>query len=115
MDAFPDPLGFFFVITCRYHCQPNAPISEALRRYENAFEGTAEMQAYAAPPLPPYLEETLGLGVDLDLGRGNDGEEDQVFDACYHLLKLFCQKGYPLETILNPTCVTANCLDHRLR
>ena len=86
-----------------------------MKRYENAFEGTADTAAYAAPPLPPYLEETSGLSTDLDLARGNSGGEDRVFDACYHLLKLFCQKGYPLETILNPTCITANSLDHRLR
>ena len=53
--------------------------------------------------------------MDLDLaGRGGQ-EEGRVLDACYHLLKLFCHKGYPLETVLNPIGVTANSLDHRLR
>ncbi|KAK7096689.1 nuclear pore complex protein Nup98-Nup96-like [Littorina saxatilis] len=95
-----------------YHCQPNAPIPQALKHYENAFKGTEDTRSYAAPPLPPYLEESAGL--DLDLLKDSDVDGSRVLDACYHLLKLFCQKGYPLETILNPTCVTANSLDHRL-
>ncbi|KAL8559558.1 hypothetical protein ACOMHN_018721 [Nucella lapillus] len=100
-----------------YHCQPNAPIAEALRRYENAFQGSGDGEAtppYAAPPLPPYLEE--GLGLDMEVEREEDGGEERrrVWDVCYHLLKLYSQKGYPLEALLNPTSATPNSLDHRL-
>lgn len=104
-----------FALHFWYQCQPNSPISEALKRYEVAFTGTAESRPYAAPPLPPYLEETSGLlGRDLGTYGGEKDREGRVYDACYHMLKLFCQKGYPLDYILNPTAVTANSLDHRL-
>lgn len=102
------------ILNSRYDCPPNAPISESLKRYENAFKGASDFQRYAAPPLPPYLEDTSGLSVDLDSSKEDEGEE-AVYDTNYHLLKLFCQKGYPLEHILNPTTVTANSLDYRLR
>lgn len=99
-----------------YQCQPNAPIPEALKRYENAFRGTVDTKSYAAPPLPPYLEETSGLSLvsKVDVDAEDESEDVCVYDACFHVLKLFCEKGYPLKRILNPIAVTSNSLDHRL-
>ncbi|XP_025085972.1 nuclear pore complex protein Nup98-Nup96-like [Pomacea canaliculata] len=98
-----------------YVCQPNAPISEAMKKYDGAFKRSGERSAYAAPPLPAYLEDSGSLLVSKTSEfMMEDDEEEEVYDTCYHLLKLFCEKGYPLKLILNPTTITANSLDHRL-
>lgn len=87
-----------------------------MKKYDGAFKRSGERSAYAAPPLPAYLEDSGSLLVSKTSEfMMKDDEEEEVYDTCYHLLKLFCEKGYPLKLILNPTTITANSLDHRLR
>ncbi|XP_048244213.1 nuclear pore complex protein Nup98-Nup96-like isoform X2 [Haliotis rufescens] len=95
-----------------YHCKPNASISEALSQYEDAFKSRTSFGKYSNSPLPPYLEDDDSYEEEEE---AMDERDDHVVrDTCYHLLKLYCQKGHRLERILNPTTSTANQLDYRL-
>jgi len=75
-------------------------VSEALEAYSEAFDSRLD-QSYAAPPLPPYLETLM--------------ETEAKQDVCFQLIKLFCDRSYPLHKLLNPTSAIPNCLDYRLR
>lgn len=56
-------------------------------------------------PQPEYLEsdqtETLS--------------NTNLYDLCYHLMKLYCQGNYSLEVILNPETHTKNIFDYKIR
>ncbi|KAK2170352.1 hypothetical protein LSH36_3g17077 [Paralvinella palmiformis] len=82
-----------------YFCQPTCTVSEALEAYSEAFDSRLD-QSYAAPPLPPYLETLM--------------ETEAKQDVCFQLIKLFCDRSYPLHKLLNPTSAIPNCLDYRL-
>ncbi|XP_057603918.1 nuclear pore complex protein Nup98-Nup96 isoform X6 [Hippopotamus amphibius kiboko] len=91
-----------------YLLPPTASISRALRMYEEAFQNTSEGDRYACCPLPSYLE-----------GSGCDVEEEQdsqrpLQDVCFHLLKLYSDRRYDLNQLLEPRSVTADPLDYRL-
>ena len=58
--------------------------------------------AYAPPPLPPYLEAF-------------PVPEAKVFDTCYHLLQLYCSRDHSLELTLGPSTSTPFQLDYRIR
>ncbi|XP_042543539.1 nuclear pore complex protein Nup98-Nup96 isoform X3 [Dipodomys spectabilis] len=91
-----------------YLLPPTASISRALSMYEEAFQNTSEGDRYACSPLPSYLE-----------GSGCLIEEEQdsqrpLQDVCFHLLKLYSDRHYDLNQLLEPRSITADPLDYRL-
>ncbi|XP_020024737.1 nuclear pore complex protein Nup98-Nup96 isoform X3 [Castor canadensis] len=91
-----------------YLLPPTASISRALSMYEEAFQNTSEGDRYACSPLPSYLE-----------GSGYLVEEEQdsqrpLQDVCFHLLKLYSDRHYDLNQLLEPRSITADPLDYRL-
>ncbi|XP_036114957.1 nuclear pore complex protein Nup98-Nup96 isoform X4 [Molossus molossus] len=91
-----------------YLLPPTASISRALSMYEEAFQNTSESDRYACSPLPSYLE-----------GSGYVVEEEQdsqrpLQDVCFHLLKLYSDRHYDLNQVLEPRSITADPLDYRL-
>ncbi|XP_075402303.1 nuclear pore complex protein Nup98-Nup96 isoform X4 [Tenrec ecaudatus] len=91
-----------------YLLPPTASISRALSMYEEAFQSTSEGDRYACSPLPSYLE-----------GSGCIVEEEQdsrrpLRDVCFHLLKLYSDRHYDLNQLLEPRSITADPLDYRL-
>jgi len=89
-------------LSLRYRCMPTEGIAEALTAYDMAFQGD---KVYAESPVAPYLS-----------GKKYCGDSElEAYDMCYHLLKLYCDKCYPLHKILAPSTYTAAPLDHHLR
>ncbi|XP_008263081.1 nuclear pore complex protein Nup98-Nup96 isoform X12 [Oryctolagus cuniculus] len=91
-----------------YLLPPTASISRALSMYEEAFQNTSEGDRYACSPLPSYLE-----------GSGCVVEEEQdsrrpLRDICFHILKLYSDRHYDLNQLLEPRSITADPLDYRL-
>ncbi|XP_024907346.1 nuclear pore complex protein Nup98-Nup96 isoform X6 [Pteropus alecto] len=91
-----------------YLLPPTASISRALSMYEEAFQNSSEGDRYACSPLPSYLE-----------GSGCVVEEEQdsqrpLQDVCFHLLKLYSDRHYDLNQLLEPRSITADPLDYRL-
>uniref|UniRef100_A0A1A7XNB2 Nuclear pore complex protein Nup98-Nup96 n=1 Tax=Iconisemion striatum TaxID=60296 RepID=A0A1A7XNB2_9TELE len=83
---------------------PTASVAEAFAAYEAAFQGSTEAGKYACTPVPPYLE-------------GKEPEEEfrrPLYDLCFHLLKLYGDRHYSLQHLLDPLTVTWNQLDYRL-
>ncbi|KAM9247526.1 nuclear pore complex protein Nup98-Nup96 isoform 2-T2 [Leptosomus discolor] len=91
-----------------YLLPPTASISKALAMYESAFQNTAECDKYACCPLPPYLEDS-GCVIEDDDNVGRP-----LRDVCFHLLKLYSDRHYELEQLLDPRSVTSDPLDYRL-
>ncbi|XP_009996804.1 PREDICTED: nuclear pore complex protein Nup98-Nup96 [Chaetura pelagica] len=91
-----------------YLLPPTASIAKALAMYEAAFQNTAECEKYACCPLPPYLEDS-GCVVEEDDSAGRP-----LRDVCFHLLKLYSDRLYDLDQLLDPRSVTSDPLDHRL-
>ncbi|XP_048644115.1 nuclear pore complex protein Nup98-Nup96 isoform X6 [Marmota marmota marmota] len=91
-----------------YLLPPTASISRALSMYEEAFQNTSEGDRYACSPLPSYLE---------DSGCVVEEEQDSrrpLQDVCFHLLKLYSDRHYDLNQLLEPRSITADPLDYRL-
>ncbi|KAJ7996062.1 hypothetical protein DPEC_G00233180 [Dallia pectoralis] len=94
-----------------YMLPPTASVADALAKYEVAFQGTDDGQKYACAPLPPYLDQLDRLDVE--------EEDDEMFkrpiyDICFHLLKLYSDRHYGLQQLLDPLTVTPERLDYRL-
>ncbi|XP_061596390.1 nuclear pore complex protein Nup98-Nup96 isoform X2 [Cololabis saira] len=86
---------------------PTASVADALTKYEAAFQGSVEGGKYCCAPLPPYLQEE----------EPEDEEEESkrpLFDLCFHLLKLYSDRHYSLQQLLDPLTVTWQRLDYRL-
>ena len=98
---------------CRFCCTPTATISDALRVYDTSFKGHDSWGKYAAAPLPPYLEDNIDFEINMKK-PGVDKDKYIVYDTCYHLLKLYSDRSYPLERLLAPTTSTPDHLDMRL-
>lgn len=81
-----------------YICECNSLISQVLQKYTEGFKGD---EAYAPPPFPPYVESAGG-----SVGP---------YDTCYHLLQLYCNREYSLETTIQPAASTPHHLDYRIR
>ncbi|KAF8794857.1 Nuclear pore complex protein Nup98-Nup96 like protein [Argiope bruennichi] len=89
-----------------YHCNPNASVQEAIKEYDESFQGTGPNGKYAFPPYPLYMEE---------LENSEKLEEfDVVFDTCYHILKLYCDRSYRFDLLLMPETYSTAHLDYRL-
>uniref|UniRef100_H3CQG4 Nuclear pore complex protein Nup98-Nup96 n=1 Tax=Tetraodon nigroviridis TaxID=99883 RepID=H3CQG4_TETNG len=86
---------------------PTASVADALTRYEAAFKGSDEEGKYACAPLPPYMET-----------EQMDIEEEEckrpLYDLCFHLLKLYSDRHYSLQQMLEPLTITWERLDYRL-
>ncbi|XP_030328960.1 nuclear pore complex protein Nup98-Nup96 [Strigops habroptila] len=91
-----------------YLLPPTASISQALAMYELAFQNTPECEKYACCPLPPYLEDS-GCVIEEDDNAGRP-----LRDVCFHLLKLYSDRHYDLDQLLDPRSITSDPLDCRL-
>uniref|UniRef100_A0A8V5GP24 Nuclear pore complex protein Nup98-Nup96 n=1 Tax=Melopsittacus undulatus TaxID=13146 RepID=A0A8V5GP24_MELUD len=91
-----------------YLLPPTASISQALAMYELAFQNTSECEKYACCPLPPYLEDS-GCVIEEDDNTGRP-----LRDVCFHLLKLYSDRHYDLDQLLDPRSITSDPLDCRL-
>ncbi|KAK2827957.1 hypothetical protein Q5P01_018991 [Channa striata] len=87
---------------------PMASVGDALARYEAAFKGACEVGKYSCAPLPPYLE--------MEQPEMEEEEESKrpLYDICFHLLKLYSDRHYSLQELLDPLTVTWERLDYRL-
>nr|XP_020488921.1 nuclear pore complex protein Nup98-Nup96 isoform X2 [Labrus bergylta] len=88
---------------------PTASVADALVKYEAAFQGLCEGGKYACAPLPPYIEA--------EQPNMEDEEEESkrpLHDLCFHLLKLYSDRHYSLQQLLDPLTVTWERLDYRL-
>ncbi|XP_007259635.3 nuclear pore complex protein Nup98-Nup96 [Astyanax mexicanus] len=95
-----------------YMLPPTASIADALTKYEAAFQGQEEVSKYACAPFPPYVDDLELLGLDEEM---EDTETKKpLYDICFHLLKLYSDKYYSLQQLLDPSTVTAEQLDYRL-
>ncbi|KAI5620164.1 nuclear pore complex protein Nup98-Nup96, partial [Silurus asotus] len=94
-----------------YMLPPTASVADALAKYEAAFQGLDDGRKYACAPLPPYMDDAE----QDDLEEMEDTESKKpLYDICFHLLKLYSDKHYSLQQLLDPTTVTAEQLDYRL-
>uniref|UniRef100_A0A8C7SQM7 Nuclear pore complex protein Nup98-Nup96 n=1 Tax=Oncorhynchus mykiss TaxID=8022 RepID=A0A8C7SQM7_ONCMY len=91
-----------------YMLPPTASIADALAKYEAAFQGSAEGQKYACAPLPPYLDQSVPLDME------EEESKRPLYDICFHLLKLYSDRHYSLQELLDPLTVTWERLDYRL-
>lgn len=92
-----------FAIHFWYVCSPVASITDALLKYEAAFSSS---ENYACIPNPSYSTD---VNLEWESSSGKP-----LYDVCYHLLKLYSTRSYPLEGLLNPATHTADPLDYRL-
>lgn len=95
-----------------YMLTPTASIASALRMYEEAFQGVSEYQKYACCPLPSYLEDS-GISLEQEFEEENETRKP-LQDVCYHLLKLYSDRHYDLQQLLDPSTITPDPLDYRL-
>ncbi|XP_058483731.1 nuclear pore complex protein Nup98-Nup96 isoform X1 [Solea solea] len=92
-----------------YMLPPTASVADALVKYEAAFQGSGEGGRYACAPLPPYLE------AETEEMEEEEAESRQpLYDLCFHLLKLYSDRHYSLQQLLDPLAVTWERLDYRL-
>ncbi|XP_035891402.1 nuclear pore complex protein Nup98-Nup96 [Anopheles stephensi] len=84
-----------------YICPPTASITDALMKYEEAYESA---ESFTHPPLPPYRARYTQRGLN----------NAPLQDLRFHLLKLYSKRSYPLEALLNPASHTADPTDFRL-
>ncbi|XP_061658475.1 nuclear pore complex protein Nup98-Nup96 isoform X2 [Syngnathoides biaculeatus] len=95
---------------------PTASVADALAKYQDAFQGSCEGGKYACKPLPPYLEDKQ---TDVSDEEDDDEEEEEeskrpLYDVCFHLLKLYSDRHYGLQQLLEPLSGTRERLDFRL-
>lgn len=89
-----------------HHCSATASVAEALSEYENGFTGQSSSGLYCKRPAPPYMEKNESLFTDESC--------QDVLDTCYHLLKLYSDRTYPLERVLAPPSHSSHHLDYRI-
>lgn len=88
----------------RFLSSPTSSITDVLELYERAFNSTGD-EVYSAKPHPVYTEEFF-----VEMASGKD-----IYDLCFHIMKLYCTGNHSLEELLNPSTHTADPLDYRLR
>ncbi|XP_022250007.1 nuclear pore complex protein Nup98-Nup96-like isoform X2 [Limulus polyphemus] len=93
-----------------YHCSPEAGVAQAVADYDKAFQGESNNEKYAKPPFPPYIENNISQLWDIMKPE----ETYQLYDTCYHLLKLYCDRSHRLDQLLSPTTSVSSHLDYRL-
>lgn len=92
-----------------YLLPPTASVADALSKYQAAFEGTSEGRKYACAPLPPYVHPLERVEME-----ETAEEQRPLYDVCFHLLKLYSDRHYSLQQLLDPSTVTSLRLDFRL-
>jgi nuclear pore complex protein Nup98-Nup96 len=121
-----------------YKCLPINSIHDALSFYEKSLtENTC------VKPLPPYLEDkvstdlsdsivytstkqiqniaqlysTNNSAIFKSFGQNNRKKQIQkeIYDTCFHLIKLYCDENYSLADTISPLAHNSNQLDFRLR
>ncbi|XP_041462451.1 nuclear pore complex protein Nup98-Nup96-like isoform X3 [Lytechinus variegatus] len=106
-----------------YHNYQEASIADGLQAFEDGFTGKSALGDYCLPPRPPYMEsnpgfykEDLSALESMDDGDGLMPSRDRfpVWDMCYHLLKLYCDKTHRMHNVLAPTAHSPYQLDYRL-
>lgn len=90
-------------VSSRYITRPSDSLVEALSQYESAYKLE---ENFAAFPNPTYAANSMEF-------ETADGRK--IYDLCFHLMKLYSRRSYPLESVLNPIAYTSNVLDYRLR
>ncbi|XP_012673966.1 nuclear pore complex protein Nup98-Nup96 isoform X2 [Clupea harengus] len=95
-----------------YMLPPTASISDALAKYELAFQGSPDGLKYACAPLPPYLESCDLACIEEEIEER--GVKKPLYDICFHLLKLYSDRHHNLQQLLDPSTVTIQRLDYRL-
>ncbi|XP_076158509.1 nuclear pore complex protein Nup98-Nup96 isoform X1 [Alosa pseudoharengus] len=95
-----------------YMLPPTASISDALTKYETAFQGSPDELKYACAPLPPYLESCDLACIEEEMEE--EGVKKPLYDICFHLLKLYSDRHHNLQQLLDPSTVTIQHLDYRL-
>uniref|UniRef100_A0A8C2CA82 Nuclear pore complex protein Nup98-Nup96 n=1 Tax=Cyprinus carpio TaxID=7962 RepID=A0A8C2CA82_CYPCA len=95
-----------------YMMPPTASVADILSKYESAFQGSEEVKRYACPPLPPYIDEVELLGLDEEMDETDS--KKPLYDICFHLLKLYSDRHYSLQQLLDPSTLTADHLDYWL-
>ncbi|XP_054715876.1 nuclear pore complex protein Nup98-Nup96-like [Uloborus diversus] len=93
-----------------YHCTQNASIQEAVKAYDDSFQGTETNQKYSLPPYPDYFDLDAVIESEVDSTEA----PDKIFDTCYHLLKLYCDRTHRFDQLLMPATYTWDHLDYRL-
>ncbi|XP_071361953.1 nuclear pore complex protein Nup98-Nup96 isoform X2 [Trachinotus anak] len=89
---------------------PTASVADALAKYEAAFQGSCEGGKYACAPLPLYLEAEQP---DMEAEEEEESKRP-LYDLCFHLLKLYSDRHYSLQQLLDPLTITWERLDYRL-
>lgn len=79
-----------------YISSPIASVTDTILSYEQNF---LNENANVAAPIPPYK---------------NQSENTKYYDIRFHLLKLYSQRSYPLECLLNPANYSKDLMDYRL-
>lgn len=81
-----------------YISSPVASVTDAVHAYERNFH---QDDFEVAPPTPSYISEM-------------ERTDCKHQDIRFHLMKLFSQRSYPLETLLHPANYTSDLMDYRL-
>uniref|UniRef100_A0A3B4CC02 Nuclear pore complex protein Nup98-Nup96 n=1 Tax=Pygocentrus nattereri TaxID=42514 RepID=A0A3B4CC02_PYGNA len=92
-----------------YMLPPTASVADSLAKYEAAFQ---DGRKYACAPFPPYVDDIELLGLYEEMV--DTESKKSLYDICFHLLKLYSDKHYSLQQLLDPSTVTADQLDYRL-
>uniref|UniRef100_A0AAR2LBS6 Nuclear pore complex protein Nup98-Nup96 n=1 Tax=Pygocentrus nattereri TaxID=42514 RepID=A0AAR2LBS6_PYGNA len=95
-----------------YMLPPTASVADSLAKYEAAFQGLEDGRKYACAPFPPYVDDIELLGLYEEMV--DTESKKSLYDICFHLLKLYSDKHYSLQQLLDPSTVTADQLDYRL-
>ncbi|KAJ8412445.1 hypothetical protein AAFF_G00127810 [Aldrovandia affinis] len=97
-----------------YMLPPTASVADALCKYEAAFQGSGESQKYACSPLPLYVDDADQQLEEMEEMEEYGESRRPLYDICFHLLKLYSDRHYGLQQLLDPCTVTSNRLDYRL-
>jgi nuclear pore complex protein Nup98-Nup96 len=109
-----------FAVHLWYHSLPIHSISDALAAYEQSVHAHVSNK-----PLPPYIEDSVSLSAAaaaaaadnavVPADQNQKATTKELYDTCYHLIKLYSNSAHPIEHIISPLSHTANQLDFRLR
>lgn len=117
-----------------YNCLPINSIHDSLNLFEQSLSNNL-----CNKPLPPYLEDSIspestnnsakpsttssskmnaslltGFKSSQFEGQPTNSTKKELFDTCFHLIKLYCDDKYPIADIISPLSHNSNQLDYRL-
>ena len=85
---------------------PIHSIRDALDKFEKSVE-----EKHCNKPFPPYLEDNVFESVN----EHKLSEKINLYDTCFHLIKLYCDEKHSIADTIAPLSHTSNQLDFRLR